>query len=91
MKKLRKKLSKVQFSKKCIVIIMIIVAIDVNLCIILDRMESLAVALATTLPVSFLAYCGRAYFGKKEEEANKLTKYLAELEQINPDEENRSE
>ena len=89
-KKKKRKLSKMQFSKVCIIVLIIYTAIMIAICVFMNRMENLAEVMAGSLGLEFLGYVGRAFFGKKEEESNKLTKYLAELE-IDTNKENRCE
>ena len=71
-KKKRRRKNKTEYSKRWVAIIMIVTLLDINLCIILDRMESLAIALATEVVAVFGGYMVKAYLGKRNEEKNKL-------------------
>lgn len=51
---------------------MVVTLVDINLCILLDRMETLAIALATEIVAVFGGYMVKAFLGKKVEEENKL-------------------
>lgn len=46
--------------------------IDLNILILLDRMESLGIAIVTEVFAVFGGYMLKAYLGKKNEEENKL-------------------
>lgn len=71
-RKKKKRKTKIEYSKKWVAIILIVTLIDINLCIILDRMETLAVALITEIVAVFGGYMVKAFLGKKAEEENKL-------------------
>lgn len=70
-KKKRKKKTVKEFSKIWVTIILVVTLFDLNVLIILDRMETLAVTMVTEVAAVFGGYMIKAYLGKKNEEALK--------------------
>lgn len=71
MKKRRKRTSRLTFSKWAVIIIGAVALIDLNICIFLGQ-EAIAISLITEIIGVFLTYSIKAYYGKKNEEENKL-------------------
>ena len=76
MKSKRKRKSKTEFSKRATTIILGVALLDIQLTYVLAFMgreiaETLSVTLVTEVIAVFLTYSVKAYFGKKNEEANK--------------------
>lgn len=81
----RKKKTKKEFSKTWIAVIMTAFLVDLNLLIVLNRMENLAIALVGSGIMIFGGYMCKAYYGKRNEEENKMVYDLAK--EIEEDEE----
>ena len=67
----KKRISKMTFSKWAVIIIGAVALIDLNICIFLGQ-EAIAISLITEIIGVFLTYSIKAYYGKKNEEENKL-------------------
>lgn len=65
------KKERLTYSKRIVSIILTIALIDLQVCIFFNR-ETIAVALITEIIGVLLVYSVKAYFGKKQEEANKI-------------------
>lgn len=70
-KKKNLKKERITFSKWAVIVIGIVALADLNICIYLDR-EAIAISLITEIVGVFLVYSIKAYYGKKNEEENKL-------------------
>ena len=80
--KKRKRKNKREYSKIWVAVILTASLIDLNILIILDRMENLGIAIVTEVFAIFGGYMLKAYLGKKNEESNKMVYDLAkELEE----------
>lgn len=73
MKKIKKTITKTEFSKRCILFLLFFTCAELVLITIFrPELEGLAKTLVGGLGVEFTGYLLRAYFGKKNEENNKI-------------------
>lgn len=84
-KKKKKKISIKEFSKRIMLLIIIISLIDIQICIFMRETE-----IANTFIISVIAefgiYSVKAFFGKKEKEHNKLEQQIIDLKKENRNE-----
>ena len=73
------KKERLTYSKRVVSIILTIALIDLQVCIFFNR-ETIAVVLITEIIGVLLVYSVKAYFGKKQEEANKILEKQIEAE-----------
>lgn len=71
MRRKKIRLTKMTFSKWAVMIIIIVAIIDLNICIFLNR-EAIAISLITEIIGVFMTYAIKAYYGKKNQEENRL-------------------
>ena len=67
--------TKLSFSKWAMIILVFVAIVDLNICIFLGQ-EAIAISLITEIIGVFLTYCIKAYYGKRNEEENKLRREL---------------
>lgn len=67
--------TKLSFSKWAMIVIVFVAIVDLNICIFLGQ-EAIAISLITEIIGVFLTYCIKAYYGKRNEEENKLRKEM---------------
>ena len=83
----KKKKTVKEFSKCLVIFILSVTLIDLQICIFLGS-ENVAKTLIISIIAEFSVYAAKAFFGKKEEEDNKLTQML--YDSIDISEENRN-
>lgn len=88
---MRKKRLKKEYSKKMATVILAVAIIDIQLTYILafmgmgDTAETLSITLVTEVVAIYVAYCLKAFFGKKAEEETRLKEGDSNDERDNTD------
>ena len=75
----KKRFSKMTFSKRIVIFILLASVVDLQLCIF-NVLETLGISLITEILGVVLIYSVKAYYGKKEEEKTRLKEEQADYE-----------